>query len=256
MQQWYQCPRCGAQVAFGARFCGNCQTPLNWPTQQQPPPQQPPQYQQQYQQPPQYQQQPPPQYQQQYQQQPQQPGGYQQQPEPPKKKKTNVWLMGCLGLIVLAVIIGVIAVATSSGTPATSPTSSSTITAAEQAYGLAVADQAFRMSDALSEVGDLSANPQFYNNEWINNMATQLATIRLVHDEGMALKPPSSMAEIHYQYTKGLEHYYTMTELLARGVDELDASLINQAVTEMDIATDYILEATNLMNAFKESKSK
>jgi len=55
MQQWYQCPRCGAQVAFGARFCGNCQTPLNWPTQQyQPPPQQPaqtPQYQQQYQQP-------------------------------------------------------------------------------------------------------------------------------------------------------------------------------------------------------------
>jgi hypothetical protein len=34
------------------RFCGNCQTPLNWPTQQQPPPQ----YQQQYQ-PPQYQQQ-------------------------------------------------------------------------------------------------------------------------------------------------------------------------------------------------------
>lgn len=35
MQQWYQCPNCGAPVAFGARFCGNCGTQLNWPTQQQ-----------------------------------------------------------------------------------------------------------------------------------------------------------------------------------------------------------------------------
>jgi len=45
MQQWYQCPRCGAQVAFGARFCGNCGIQLNGPTQQQPQP--PPHYQQQ-----------------------------------------------------------------------------------------------------------------------------------------------------------------------------------------------------------------
>jgi hypothetical protein len=86
MQQWYQCPRCGAQVAFGTRFCGNCRTPLNWPTQQQPqPPQQQyqqQQYQQPYQQTPQYQQQPP-----QY-----------QQPEPPKKKSK-------LGIILLGVIL-------------------------------------------------------------------------------------------------------------------------------------------------------
>jgi hypothetical protein len=45
MQQWYQCPQCGAQVAFGTPSCPNCRTQLNWPTQQQPPPQ-PPQYQQ------------------------------------------------------------------------------------------------------------------------------------------------------------------------------------------------------------------
>lgn len=48
MQQWYQCPRCGAPVAFEARFCVNCRTQLNWPTQQQPPPQ----YQQKFEGPP------------------------------------------------------------------------------------------------------------------------------------------------------------------------------------------------------------
>lgn len=74
MQQWYQCPRCGAQVAFGTRFCGNCQTPLNWPTQPQ---------QQQYQQPPQYQQQ-------------------YQQPEPPKKKSKLGIILLVLGIILLA----------------------------------------------------------------------------------------------------------------------------------------------------------
>jgi hypothetical protein len=40
MQQQYQCSNCGAQVAFGMKFCGNCGLQLNWPTQQQvqPPP--------------------------------------------------------------------------------------------------------------------------------------------------------------------------------------------------------------------------
>jgi hypothetical protein len=34
MQQQYQCSNCGAQVAFGMRFCGNCGLQLNWPAQQ------------------------------------------------------------------------------------------------------------------------------------------------------------------------------------------------------------------------------
>ena len=35
MQQSYQCSNCGAPVALGMRFCGNCGLQLNWPTQQQ-----------------------------------------------------------------------------------------------------------------------------------------------------------------------------------------------------------------------------
>jgi len=47
MQQLYQCSNCGSQVAFGIKFCGNCGTQLNWPTQS--PPTQPPPPQPQYQ---------------------------------------------------------------------------------------------------------------------------------------------------------------------------------------------------------------
>ncbi len=105
MQQWYQCPNCGAQLAFGTPSCPNCRTQLNWPAQQQPPPQ----YQQQYQQ-------------------PQQPGGgYQQQPEPPKRKKKSPWLVGCLGLVGLLVLVGAIVIAADSGSeapPSTPPSTS------------------------------------------------------------------------------------------------------------------------------------
>jgi len=52
MSQQFSCPSCGSPVAFGSRFCGNCGTQLNLPTQQQI--QYPPAYQQQM--PPYYQQ--------------------------------------------------------------------------------------------------------------------------------------------------------------------------------------------------------
>jgi flagellar basal body-associated protein FliL len=228
MQQWYQCPRCNSPVSYGAQFCNNCGQPLSW---QQP--QQTPQHQQQYQQ--------------QY-----------QQPEPPKKKKTNVWLIGCLGLIVLAALIGGIVLATSSGTPASAPTTTEkpTITATEKAYALTIVDQTTTMSKALTELHDLLQNYQLGNDEWTINVATQLAIIRMVYDDAMTLEPPNSMVEIHYKYVQGLKHYHTMTDLLARGIDELDVNLIEQAATEMDTGTDYITEATNLVNDFTESKSK
>jgi hypothetical protein len=102
MQQWYQCPRCSAAVAFGTRFCGNCGLQLNWPTQ--------PQYQ------------PPLQYQQQHQQLGQTP--QYQQAEPPKKKDKGIagWLGG---IIVLAAIIGGIIFVTSTSSPETSLSTSS-----------------------------------------------------------------------------------------------------------------------------------
>ena len=106
MQQWYQCPKCGAPVTFGARFCISCGTQMNWPTQQQA--------------------QPPPTYQQQ---QPGQGGGYQQQAgygqivEKPERKKMSPWLMGCLGVLGFIILVGGILFAVSMGSQET-PSSS------------------------------------------------------------------------------------------------------------------------------------
>ncbi len=85
MQQWYQCPRCRAPVAFGARFCTYCGTSISWSGPQPAPP--PPGYQQpwnSYQQPA---------------------GGYGRAVER-AEKKTNPWLIVCIGLITVVFLVG------------------------------------------------------------------------------------------------------------------------------------------------------
>ena len=119
MQQRFQCPRCNAPVAYGAKFCGYCGNQF-W--QQQVPPynqSQPPYYQQQptgyYQQQTSYpyQQQPPPyqqqqwNYQQQQQQQQQQQYYQQQNVQQLNEKKDNKWFILLGSAIVLIVLIGV-----------------------------------------------------------------------------------------------------------------------------------------------------
>jgi hypothetical protein len=84
MQQSYQCPSCGAPVAFGQRFCENCGAQLSYPPQQQPPPSQ-------------YQQQPPTQpY---YQQQP----SYKQEAPKPQKRGGSPWAI--IGVLVALLVV-------------------------------------------------------------------------------------------------------------------------------------------------------
>jgi len=97
MQQWYQCPNCGAQVALGVRFCGNCRTQLNWPTQQQ----EPPYYQQ-------------------------QPSHYQQQRygysgQQIKKKRSKTWLIVLGSVFACIVLISVIVGISGGGEPSSLP---------------------------------------------------------------------------------------------------------------------------------------
>jgi hypothetical protein len=97
MQQRYQCPRCGTQVAFGTSFCGSCEAQLNWSTQQQ----EPPYYQQ-------------------------QPSRYQQQRygysgQQIKKKRINTWLIVLGSVFAFIVLISVIVGISGGGEPSSLP---------------------------------------------------------------------------------------------------------------------------------------
>ena len=109
MQQWYQCPRCGKNILYGANPCPYCKCSLAWsqqgPVQYLPPAAQPE---------PAYQPQQTPQYQQQY-----------QQPKPPKKKSNK------LGIIALAVVLVALAAVGSCVVCTMAPSSTKATTPAE-----------------------------------------------------------------------------------------------------------------------------
>jgi len=186
-----------------------------------------------------------------------------EQDEKSKAKNKKNTLIGCGILtalvIILAVVMGTCLGGESTVPPVTpnepsTPTKTTTLSASEQNYATTIANQAEGLSTAFTKLGDLLQNYQFGNDEWTINVAAQLVIIRTIYNEAMAMEPPSSMAEIHYKYIQGLKHYYTMTDLFTKGIDQLDSSLIEQATTEMYKGMDYIQEATTLITEFMENK--
>lgn len=163
-------------------------------------------------------------------------------------------------LITIFILIGIIAIVT--GRPAEEPAQitptpttpeQQAITPAEQAYATTIGNQATTVGNAFTELTELCQNPQFGNDEWTLLVAVQLTTIRMAYDEAMELDPPSSMAEIHLKYTQGMKAYNDMAYLFARGVDELDPNLIEEATRKMEIGTQLINEAAELTREFTEA---
>ena len=163
-----------------------------------------------------------------------------------------VWLGGQLGTEEAPTPPPAPAKTTQPVSPPTTPEKPA-LTTAEQAYANAVADQATTVGNALTKLGELLQNPQYGDDAWTLQVATQLVIIQTVYDQAMELDPPSSMAEIHLKYTQGMKAYNDMTYLFSRGVDELDLNLIDQAVTKMETGIRLLNETTELMREFREA---
>jgi len=163
-------------------------------------------------------------------------------------------------LVLIIAIVGIVALSDesppSAGTAApatTTPTQSPAITPAEQDYLNTIVTQATATGNALSQLGTLFENYQFGDDEWTIQVAVQLAIIRVGYEEAIALSPPSSLVAIHNTYTQALSHYNAATYLIADGVDALDASLLDQALAELETGNQLIDQVTAMMDDFETS---
>jgi hypothetical protein len=121
---------------------------------------------------------------------------------------------------------------------------------AEQQYFTAVANQCSRLAPEMTSLGNLLSAPQLGNTVWNNQVANRLANIQAIYREATGLSSPASVVQIHSKYIQALAHYNTMCSLLARGIDTLDVSLINQANAEAELGITAINEATDLINNY------
>jgi len=166
-----------------------------------------------------------------------------------KAKTTKKQLAGGIAILITVVIIIIAAVAICA------PTESPSLTASEQNYAATMAEHSSKVGEALGNLGDLMANPQFLDDEWILDVAIEITIIRLLYEEAQEIEPPNSMADIHYNYMQAMWHYNRSMDLIVEGIDTLNADLLSQATSEIETATEYIGEATELTNDFMAAHS-
>jgi hypothetical protein len=76
-------------------------------------------------------------------------------------------------------------------------------------------------------------------------MPAQLATGKLLIDEGKALQAPGRFATVQAEYVIALDLYSQVFDLFAQGIDDLDAAKIGQAANLIIEGNSHIQAATS-----------
>jgi len=124
------------------------------------------------------------------------------------------------------------------------------LTANEQNYVATLADHTSRFVEEWNKLTDLLEEPQIENDEWRMDVDTQLAILRPLYDEAFEIEPPSSMAHIHDKYAQAMYHFDMSTDLIDEGIDTLNADLLNEAISDMELGIENMEETTRLMDDF------
>ncbi len=139
----------------------------------------------------------------------------------------------------------------STDTPQPTATQDMTATteAEEQAYLIEMTQIGDDYVTALELVGELSnqagEDPTLlFDEEWKTQMAIGLLLMQVSGENSRELQPPARYEEAHKQFLEAVVHMDRVVELLPRGIDELDADLINEASIEMLLGTEALDEAT------------
>lgn len=162
-----------------------------------------------------------------------------------KKKKVGI-IIGCI----VAVFIVLVIITPTAPTPA--PNSGvETITASEQNYLTELGENNNTVGEALTELGNLTQNPQIGNDEWTVEVVIQFVTIQIAYKEATEMSPPNSLREVHNKYVQAISCFNDMTYLFAQGIDNNDSELIDEAIQKLEEGSELMDEATAAVNKFK-----
>ena len=171
----------------------------------------------------------------------------------------NWWIKGAVLGVLFLVVVGIIGAAVGGGddddsadkevtaptATTTAPATATTIpeaptepalpafTAAECAYMETMVGLNTDVGDATVEMtelfGDFADDPLvLFDQDWIFDMAGQLAILRVVFDSSGDVLPPASMTAIHDQLLAAYSKLNDATTAYATGFDDVDPDAINE----------------------------
>jgi hypothetical protein len=98
------------------------------------------------------------------------------------------------------------------------------------------------------------AETKLFDDSWRLSVAVQLAIMQALSDDILALQAPSSLSSIDEFYKEIGRDVYQFTNLMAEGIDDLDADKINSANDLLQHATSNAKILTTMINEFKSSR--
>lgn len=134
-------------------------------------------------------------------------------------------------------------------------TTTSNFTPGEQAYIEKFIDHSSRVITSVTLLSELLADPQIDDTLWVSQVTTQTTIIKALYDEISQVTTPSTMVNIHSNYSYGVGIYKTAAETLEQGISSQNSAQIQYAVSFLNSGGTIISNSINMLNAFVASRS-
>lgn len=123
-------------------------------------------------------------------------------------------------------------------TPGPPVTPTSAVDDVRTAYLKDVGVQGDMLIDGMSQLGTLLSNANYTDQTWRLQVATAMGMIRAAHETLVDMTPPVDMQALHLRIIDATEDCSDATQLLARGLDNIDSALVSEAGTLVNRCTD------------------
>ncbi len=118
-------------------------------------------------------------------------------------------------------------------------------TAGEDEYGIEIAAIAVVLGAIVRDLDGPLTNPETENDDWNTAVSLALLDIVALCDEVSRIVPSDSMANTHMTNLEAMDRLNDAVGLLARAIGEADVDAVNQACTEMWLATEILSEVAD-----------
>ncbi|MCA1790921.1 MAG: hypothetical protein LC667_14015 [Thioalkalivibrio sp.] len=141
----------------------------------------------------------------------------------------------------VAAVVTTEATTTSTTTPSQDP--------AAQAYTQSVVPILLGMQDALSTVADVTGRWPNWTDEDQLRLIIALGTMQTMESSISALSPPASLDQVHTRLLDAGKHMKASSQLMATGIDNMDADTLNAGANEMLEGNKAINDVNTLISA-------
>ena len=149
-----------------------------------------------------------------------------------------------------------------SGQPASPPTTEqqqpqqpqSPYTPEEQQYAEKMINHLSALNETFATLGPMLQEARLFDNEWKIGVAAQLARMQQLNEEFKAITPPESLKDVHAKFAAAMKDIEPVPDLLAKGIDNLDADALLKATEHLANGSQKMQEANKALEEWEQKK--